>query len=104
MSNLYTPTPNATAQEQYDAIKQALHSNVECTVHFTKKDGSVRIMDCSLDSTIIPQTVHTATTTTTVVSHMPSIETITVWCTDKSAWRAFKTGSVISIETKGGVQ
>ena len=70
--------------------------NKVCVVEFTKVDGTLREMPCTLD-----------------ISHMPppainehhktkpfKPEVLSVWCTDKQAWRSFRVENVLSIKTQ----
>lgn len=65
----------------------------DCEVTFTKKDGSERVMPCTLRQDAMP--VREANTVRETKIHKP--DTITVWCLDKSEWRAFKTSNVKQI-------
>ena len=69
----------------------------DCEVTFTKKDGTVRTMPCTLRKEAMPQ--REATTLHETKLYKP--ETITVWCLDKSEWRAFKTANVREIRVLG---
>lgn len=69
----------------------------DCEVTFTKKDGTVRTMPCTLRKEAMPQREATALHETKL--YKP--ETITVWCLDKSEWRAFKTANVQEVRVLG---
>lgn len=60
-------------------------------VKFTKKNGEVRDMTCTLQESMLP-----ARAESTVTRTPSSTDSISVFDTDKSAWRAFNLSSVIS--------
>jgi hypothetical protein len=78
----------ATKEMIYDALRNAV-----CEVTFTKVNGEKRIMPCTLKSDIVPpmkidQLRESKKSRDSVIS---------VWCTDKNAWRSFKLENFISI-------
>lgn len=76
-------------QDRNREITHLLYEH-NCEVVFTKKDGTVRTMPCTLRKEAMPQREATSLNETKL--YKP--ETITVWCLDKSEWRAFKTANV----------
>lgn len=62
-------------------------------VTFTKKDGSERVMNCSLQENVV---VPHEKTTDRVKEENP--EVIAVWDLDKSAWRSFRLDSIKTVE------
>lgn len=66
----------------------------ECTVTFTKVDGSVRSMPCTLNSARLPAKTVTESTRTRAVN--PDV--VSVYCTDKSEWRSFRIMNVTDIQ------
>lgn len=70
----------------------------DCEVTFTKVDGSLRTMPCTLRTEAMPQRVVTEEYQTTKL-YRP--ETLSVWCLDKSEWRAFKVANVREIRVLG---
>lgn len=84
-------------QQLKDMLATGIHE-----VTFTKVDGSVRVMPCTLMPTLLPALV--------VVENAPSKkvrvenpELISVWCTDKQEWRSFKVMNVTQITEVVGV-
>lgn len=74
-----------------DEIKQMLQENA-CEVTFTKVDGSVRIMPCTLKEGMLP-----------LIDPIPgrepkkkkeNPEVLSVWCLDKKEWRSFRVANV----------
>ena len=62
-------------------------------VTFTKKDGSERVMNCTLqEGVVVP---HEKTTERTKEENP---DTLAVWDIDKSAWRSFRLDSVSAIQ------
>jgi len=63
-----------------------------CEVTFTKVDGSQRVMPCTLNSQYLPPKTGENTKT-----KAENPNTISVWCTDKNAWRSFRIDSVSKV-------
>jgi len=63
-------------------------------VTFTKVNGDKRVMPCTLMASLMP------VSDKPIVTKDSSKETdsVSVWCTDKDAWRAFKPSALISFE------
>lgn len=62
-------------------------------VTFQKKDGTERVMNCSLqEGVVVP---HEKTTDRVKAEND---ETLAVWDLDKGAWRSFRLDSIIKIE------
>lgn len=64
----------------------------ELEVTFTKVNGEVRTMPCTLIENKLP-----AKNITENKDRKRSDETISVWCTDKNEWRSFKISNVTKI-------
>jgi hypothetical protein len=64
-----------------------------CEVTFTKIDGSVRTMPCTLDRELLPPEPLKEFHETRV--YKP--ETLSVWCMDRMAWRSFRVANVTRI-------
>ena len=77
----------------FDRIKNILR-NQELTITFTKKDGTERVMRCTLDPNRLP--VHEGKET--AASRKISNETIAVFDLDAQGWRSFTKKSVKSID------
>lgn len=60
-------------------------------VHFTKVNGELRTMKCTLQSTYLPQQTDVEERTT---KQNPDV--LAVWDLDKNAWRSFRVESVQS--------
>ena len=74
-------------------IKHLLEAN-DCEVTFTKVDGSLRTMPCTLRADVLPKVA-------VKQGQEPKPfkpETISVWCLDKNEWRAFKTANVKKVK------
>lgn len=72
-----------------DLILQ-LKDNV-CEVNFTKVNGEVRIMKCTLQDSYILET-------TSETTKKPNTDILSVWDIEKSAWRSFRVDSLNSFE------
>ena len=71
-------------------IQTMLQSHV-CEVTFTKVDGSVRIMPCTLKAGSFP------VVESTKPNRPKKDDNISVWCTDQQSWRSFKLMNVTQI-------
>ena len=71
-----------------------LLKNGMATVIFTKVDGSVRTMNCTLNSRYMPGIIPESAETNTKTK---SNSSVAVWDTDKNAWRSFRVDSVQKI-------
>jgi hypothetical protein len=70
----------------------------DCEVTFVKVDGSLRTMPCTLREAAMPARVVTEEYQTT---RLYKPETLSVWCLDRSEWRAFKVANVKGIRVLG---
>jgi hypothetical protein len=70
-------------------IRSLLHEH-DCEVTFTKVDGTLRTMPCTLREAAMPQREADKFHQTRL--YKP--ETLSVWCLDKSEWRAFRVANV----------
>ena len=85
-----------TAQDRYHEIWQFLKKHQIAVIEFKKKDGTVRIMEGTFDTTLMPlRDIETFHQTRTI-----DYETFPVWSVKDVAWRSFKTMNVISIKEK----
>ena len=66
-----------------------------CEVTFTKVNGETRTMPCTLRADLVP-----AYERKTPVKEATEKEsaTLSVWCTDKNAWRSFRVDSVTDVK------
>ena len=81
-----------------DEIVLLLQAGV-CQVTFTKVNGELRTMPCTLKSELLPiidtQNIQEGKTRKT------NIDNLSVWCTDKNEWRSFKIANVTRVEQIG---
>lgn len=91
-----------TQQQLSDLLHQG-----ECLVEFTKVNGEVRIMPCTLNEALIPQVpIHINNTDNSFDFPKPkkekkvNPEVMNVWCLDKKEWRSFRIANVISAKVK----
>jgi hypothetical protein len=66
----------------------------QCDVTFTKVDGNVRTMPCTLMASALPardaEKLHE--------TRLYNPKTISAWCLDKNEWRSFRTANVTHIK------
>lgn len=79
-----------TKEEIVTALKAHAYN-----VTFTKVNGEVRTMPCTLNEEIVPKYERK-----TPVKEATDKEkaTLSVWCIDKNAWRSFRVDSVTNLE------
>ncbi len=78
---------------QREELLETLRNNV-CEVTFTKVNGEVRVMPCTLKADIVP--VYERKTPIKEATDKEKA-TISVWCTDANAWRSFRFDSVTDV-------
>jgi hypothetical protein len=66
----------------------------QCEVTFTKVDGTVRTMPCTLKSDLLPQRELKEHHSTKAINY----KSLSVWCLDRSEWRSFRTDNVTHIK------
>jgi hypothetical protein len=84
----------------------------ECIVEFTKVNGEVRSMPCTLKAEVIPDPIPAPNflhfTNTDNPIDFPVLkkekkvnpDVMSVWCLDKKEWRSFRIANVISAKAK----
>lgn len=81
------------AHERNVSLRHMLKEHL-CEVTFTKLDGAIRTMPCTLKESMLPAKVDNEGAKTKV----PNEANLSVWCTDKGEWRSFKTANVIEVK------
>jgi hypothetical protein len=77
----------------FNRLKEILHTQ-ELKITFTKKDGTERVMRCTLEANKLPVQESTETNTTRKVS----TETMAVFDLDAQGWRSFTKKSVKCVD------
>jgi hypothetical protein len=80
----------------YQEIVDLLHNN-DCEVTFTKVDGSVRIMPCTLRAEALPAQLGESKKTKAT-----NEKVISAYCLDKQEWRSFRVDNVTNIKVIDG--
>lgn len=73
-----------------EQLVETLQNNV-CRVTFTKVNGEIREMPCTLKREVVPVVESKGV-------KKPNDSVLSVWCTDKQAWRSFRIDSVTNVE------
>lgn len=83
---------------EYSDIKKIFSENHIVRVTFTKKDGSIRIMECTTNLYLVPLSKHPKNKEEvgTKEENVPVI--YNVYDLERFAWRSFIIANVISIE------
>jgi len=102
------PMPEWETKNVYtkDKLKEVLHQNV-CEVTFTKVDGTVRTMPCTLREDLLPSTFSSHPDSLNpnefninegvVSKKKPNDAVLSVWCLDKESWRSFRVENVTKV-------
>lgn len=85
-----------------EQLSELLHTG-ECVVEFTKINGEVRTMPCTLKAELIPDPIPAPNfpnpeNPPKVKKENPNV--MSVWCLDKKEWRSFRVANVISAKVK----
>lgn len=86
-----------------EQLSELLHSG-ECVVEFTKVNGEVRSMPCTLKAELMPPApLHESNTDNPI--DFPKVKkenpaVMNVWCLDKKEWRSFRIANLISAKLK----
>ena len=79
-----------TKQEIIEALQ--VHN---CVIKFTKVNGEVREMPCTLREDVVPKFERKT-------DKAPNPNVLSVWCTDKNAWRSFRVDNVLELQVDLG--
>lgn len=84
-----------------EALRTLLFEN-ECIVEFTKVNGEIRSMPCTLDPKIVPPVPEPKVLAEGEVAKVKKSnpDIMNVWCLDKKEWRSFRIANVISAKVK----
>jgi hypothetical protein len=94
VANWYSEQQEAEQQEFREFVKRELIKDI-VEVTFTKKDGTSRKMNCTLnDKIVVPYEKKTDKVKETPVDVCP------VFDTDKQEWRSFKYDAITRISTR----
>jgi hypothetical protein len=77
-----------------DEIVSLLEQGI-CTVTFTKVNGELRHMPCTLKTDLLPKLIAESNTD---AKKKINLDNLSVWCTDKNEWRSFKIANVQDVK------
>ncbi len=81
-----------------EELVEVLRENI-CKVTFTKLNGEVREMPCTLREDIVPAYERKTPVKEAVTTEEPKTNpTLSVWCMDKKEWRSFRVENVTKVE------
>lgn len=86
--NVFVGSTKEAKESRQWLIDNLLESVVEVT--FTKKDGTERVMNCTLMEDYLPET--------TGVGKAASLDAVSVYDVDKEDWRSFRWDSVKAVK------
>ncbi len=90
MEILYNQEPDELDVDSRNREIRSMLGHGVCEVTFTKVNGELRTMPCTLDSALLPPQPLKEFHETRV--YKP--ETLSVWCLDKMEWRSFRVADV----------
>jgi hypothetical protein len=82
-----------TAETRNAFLRSILQTGIY-SVTFTKLNGELRTMPCTLKADLLPPLI----VNEDKPAKVPKADTMGVWCTDKQEWRAFKVMNVIDVQ------
>lgn len=89
------PVEGLDLEDRNREIRHLLHEH-DCEVTFTKVNGTVRTMPCTLRESAIPlKPVDIGSKSSE--KRLRALDVLSVWCLDKSEWRSFKVANVTQI-------
>ena len=86
----YTETSPIDRNQLIDTLKEHV-----CVVTFTKLDGEVREMPCTLKPDVVPSPVIAEGKEPKEKKQNDAV--LSVWCTDKESWRSFRVDRVTAV-------
>jgi hypothetical protein len=90
-----------TVKFDRDSISKMLKENI-CEVTFTKVNGEVRVMPCTLKADVIPTAPVHETNTDNPVDFpkvkAPNPAVVSAYCLDKKEWRSFRVENVLDVK------
>ena len=75
----------------------------QCIVEFTKVNGEIRSMPCTLKAEFIPDPIPSPNLSNLEIpkkEKKQNPDIMSVWCLDKKEWRSFRIANVISAKVK----
>ena len=90
---------NNEVQPSMDMLKNLLRENL-CEVTFTKVNGDLRTMPCTLKEDMLPPIVVVESEDTEMPKRKVSETSLAVFVTDINEWRSFRLDSIHSISVK----
>jgi hypothetical protein len=78
-----------------EEITQLLQAH-RCEVTFTKVNGDLRVMPCTLRADVLPKKPVTEITEN-AKTKTPVPGVISAWCLDRQEWRSFRVNNVVSV-------
>jgi hypothetical protein len=89
--NLQSTNPESFFEFKELLSKQLSENVLEIT--FTKLDGTERVLNCTLDSNIVPQSTNEETK-----SRKPNDAIMSVWDLENNDWRSFRIENVVRVK------
>lgn len=89
LQNGFNMTIDLSSQNE---LKELLHKGL-VTVKFTKKDGTERVMRCTLNSQYLPEQIDLEES---IQKKKPNPDVLAVYDIENDGWRSFRLDSVIS--------
>lgn len=88
----YYVTASDQERSEFKQWTQGLLREREASVTFTKADGTVRTMRCTLSESVIPTQINKQS------QRKPNPDVLAVWDVEAAAWRSFRWDRLTRIE------
>lgn len=83
----------------HEKLKDLL-TTANCAITFTKVNGEVRTMPCTLRETAIPAKPADSVSKSNE-KRLRTLDVLSVWCLDRQEWRSFRIANVTKVEIIG---
>lgn len=77
-------------------VKNKLQNSI-CKITFTKANGEIRIMHCTLNESLLPKQIDLEEE---IQKKKPNPDVLAVWDVENSGWRSFRWDSLTEFETE----
>jgi len=95
-ANVFMVEENSTQELSKTEIVAMLQDDI-AEVVFTKKDGTERVMECTLMKDHLPEIVSKSQAKRQTVQRAPNPDTVAVFDIENDGWRSFRLDSIKSI-------
>lgn len=90
-----------TVEQRRVVLEAFFKDNANVEITFTKVDGEIRTMPCTLNEALLPVVVQITPSADTPPARVKKFNSavMSVFCTDKQEWRSFRIENLISVKS-----